>query len=76
MIDQNDLNEDRRQAIIDLADQNLASGRYPIPKAQPRQQGMAQSVDRLTRASGGLFSIVVGGLAAVGLIAAWIVRDR
>lgn len=75
MIDQNDT-ERRRQAIIDLADRRLAGGLYPIPQAQSPQQGLGPFVDQLSRVSGGLFGAVVGGLAAVGLIAAWLTRDR
>ena len=76
MSDQNDSDEARRQAIVDLADRYLASGRYPSAKVRSQQGGVAPTVDHLGRTSDGLFAPIVSGLAAIGLIAAWIVREK
>ena len=76
MSDQNDPDEARRQAIIELADQYLASGRYPAPEVRSQHKGVAPTVDQFARVTGGLFGPIVGGLAAIGLIAAWIAREK
>ncbi|MCI0627635.1 MAG: hypothetical protein L0387_39295 [Acidobacteria bacterium] len=76
MSDQCESDEARRQAIIDLADQYLASGRYPSAKIGSHHKGVGPTVDQFARATGGLFGPIVGGLAAIGLISAWIVKEK